>query len=54
MINVKIDNKEIQLLLAMSGNDTWNTFNELKKIINFKNKLFDFLETLPGTFYKHK
>lgn len=34
--NLKIENKEVQLLLAMSGNETWNIFNELKKIINFK------------------
>ena len=34
--NLKIDNKEIQLLLALNENDPWSLNNELKKIINFK------------------
>lgn len=34
--DLKIDNKEIQLLLALNENDPWSLNNELKKIINFK------------------
>ena len=34
--NLKIDNKEIQLILALLGNDTWNIYTEIKKIAHFK------------------
>lgn len=33
---LKISPKELQLFLAISGDDAWNISNELKKIINFK------------------
>lgn len=34
--NLKIENKEIQLLLALSGENTWNIYTEIKKIAHFK------------------
>ncbi|HOZ53102.1 MAG TPA: DNA polymerase III subunit delta [bacterium] len=33
---LKIDNKETQLLLALSGDNTWNIYTEIKKIAHFK------------------
>lgn len=34
--DLKIDNKEAQLLLAITGSDSWNLFTEIKKIALFK------------------
>ncbi|MFA5644661.1 MAG: DNA polymerase III subunit delta [Patescibacteria group bacterium] len=34
--NLKIDNKEIQLLIAITGNNPWNVYNEIKKIAHYK------------------
>lgn len=34
--NLKIDNKEMQLLIAITGNNPWNVYNEIKKIAHYK------------------
>lgn len=34
--NLQIDNREAQLLLALSGDNTWNIYTEIKKIAHFK------------------
>lgn len=33
---LKIDNREVQLILALSGSETWNLYTEIKKIAHFK------------------
>lgn len=34
--NLKIDNKEIQLIIALNDSNPWNIYSEIKKIANFK------------------
>lgn len=40
--NLEIDNKEVNLLIALADNNIWNIHNEIKKLIHFK------LEQLPN------